>query len=136
MTVPDTITSGLTILLVALLYLFVWRIARAIGRHVASSAATNPPIMLRVVAPPHVLGQTFTVDRPLVAGRGPDADIVLDDPYTSDLHTRFAVQQGRLLVADLGSTNGTYVNENRVTGSVSAAPGDTVRLGQTIMEVR
>ena len=50
-----------------------------------------------------------------VVGRSPDADITIDDPYSSEFHARVGLQDDKVVVHDLGSTNGTYVNGRRVT---------------------
>lgn len=132
----DATAAAVTLLFLAAIYLFLWVVARAIGRHLSAAASPPATLALHTLAPPAAAGRTITVDRPLVAGRSPDADIVLADPFTSDLHCRVFTEGGRLVVADLGSTNGTFVNDTRIGGPTSLARGDTVRLGGTIMEVR
>jgi pSer/pThr/pTyr-binding forkhead associated (FHA) protein len=81
-------------------------------------------------------GLRFTVRDITVIGRSDDADVQIDDPYASDYHLRLALQEGRVTVHDLGSTNGTYVNGRRVTVPVPLSKGDAVQVGKTIMEVR
>jgi pSer/pThr/pTyr-binding forkhead associated (FHA) protein len=65
----------------------------------------------------------------IAVGRHPDSDIVLDDVTVSRQHCRFDSHQERLQVEDLGSTNGTYVNEARVDVA-SLNPGDEVMIGR------
>jgi pSer/pThr/pTyr-binding forkhead associated (FHA) protein len=68
-------------------------------------------------------------------GRGAVADFVVDGPMVSRLHARVLVSASGLLeVEDLGSTNGTYVNDRRVTHSVLVA-GDLLRLGRVEINV-
>ncbi|MEE3918383.1 FHA domain-containing protein [Micromonospora sp. BRA006-A] len=75
-------------------------------------------------------GLTFRVGQEAqVIGRAPTADIVLADPHLSRRHA--TVQAAGVLLTDLGSTNGTWLNDTRVTGSVAIADGDVVRLGRT-----
>jgi hypothetical protein len=62
-------------------------------------------------------------------GRHPESDILLDDVTVSRQHCRFDCTESSLSVADLGSTNGTYVNDERVEESVLAA-GDQVLIGR------
>ena len=63
-------------------------------------------------------------------GRGPQANFVVDAALVSRLHCRFVVDgSGKLAVEDLGSTNGTWVNDQRVDRADLAA-GDRVRAGQ------
>ena len=62
-------------------------------------------------------------------GRGPSADFVLDASLLSRLHCRVSVEDDQLIVEDLGSTNGTFVNDRRVT-CVVLNEGDRLRLGR------
>ena len=69
-------------------------------------------------------------------GRGDAVDIRIEDPYASSQHARI-VRQGELLVLeDMGSTNGTYLNRNRVTSPTEVLRGDRVKIGKTVMEMR
>ena len=69
-------------------------------------------------------------------GRAPDVTVQLDDPYTSDRHARvYRTDQGWVL-ADLGSTNGTFRNKAKVTSPVALAAGDQLAIGKTVVEVR
>lgn len=62
-------------------------------------------------------------------GRHPDSDIFLNDVTVSRHHCRFVVTGDKLRVEDSGSTNGTYVNEQRVD-SAELHPGDEVLVGR------
>jgi FHA domain len=59
-------------------------------------------------------------------------DHVLPDPEVSRRHASFRQVDAQLGVEDLGSTNGTFVNDQRVTGIQVLAPGDRVRFGNTV----
>ena len=65
----------------------------------------------------------------LVVGRDPKADIVLDTPNVSRLHARLERVEDGFLVEDLGSTNGTWVNGERIKGPTLVKPGDDLRFG-------
>ncbi len=69
---------------------------------------------------------------PLVIGRSPDAGITLDDRWVSRRHCLIEVQSGQLLVRDLGSKHGTFVNDGQVTESV-LKPGDKLNIGLTTL---
>lgn len=76
-------------------------------------------------------------DQPITIGRAPDSTIVLDDDYVSHRHARLAPDaQGRWLVDDVGSTNGTYLDRQRVTGPVLVGTGVAIRIGKTVLELR
>ena len=63
-------------------------------------------------------------------------EVLLTDPGVSRQHARFCEIDGHLALEDLGSKNGTYVNDERITGSVAIRPGDTLRLGNTVLIVK
>ena len=76
-------------------------------------------------------GRQLPLDRELIIGRAAGADLVLDDPGISRRHLSARLEGGAIVVEDLGSSNGTYVNGRRIAGAVELAPGDEVRLGNT-----
>jgi len=82
-------------------------------------------------------GQQIDVGQELQIGRSAGAEGRLgDDPEISRQHARFSRnQQGQLVVEDLGSTNGTYVNGARISGQQALNPGDTVQLGRSTITV-
>jgi pSer/pThr/pTyr-binding forkhead associated (FHA) protein len=76
-------------------------------------------------------------DQPITIGRAPDSTIVLDDDYVSHRHARIAADaQGRWIVEDLGSTNGTYLDRQRLTGPSPVGNGVSIRIGKTVVELR
>lgn len=83
-------------------------------------------------------GTVYTFDRPtLTMGRG-EVDIVINDLRSSRQHCEFSVRRELdtlgFYVRDLGSTNGTFVNETRISQAVRLVPGDRVRVGTTVLE--
>ena len=82
------------------------------------------------VPAPNVPAIELTLGQSKTVGRGREADVMVDDASLSRLHGRIAVDQdGQLSVDDLGSTNGTFVNADRVVTSV-LRDGDRLRLGR------
>jgi ABC-type multidrug transport system ATPase subunit/pSer/pThr/pTyr-binding forkhead associated (FHA) protein len=71
----------------------------------------------------------------LIVGRDPDADIVLDTPNVSRVHARLKRTPEGIVVEDLGSTNGTWVNGERVVGLRLVQPGDDLRFGPQRLEL-
>lgn len=65
----------------------------------------------------------------VVIGRDPACDHVLEDPTVSRRHARLSRRGARLLVEDLGSVNGTFVNGERISARAVVGPGDTIALG-------
>ncbi len=75
-------------------------------------------------------GSTFAVDKDVItAGRHPDSDIFLDDITVSRRHAEVRREGGRLVVADVGSLNGTYLNRERIE-QADLSDGDTVQVGK------
>ena len=72
---------------------------------------------------------------PVVIGRAPSSDIVIDEPYVSSSHARFTLQGPALVLEDLGSTNGTMVNGHLIEQPVTLREADEVQVGDTIMRV-
>lgn len=94
----------------------------------------SPRATLREIRPDGS-SQSFVVDgRPLTIGRGPDNGLVLEDSRASRHHARIYGRQGALLLADLGSTNGSWVNDRRIQ-EIALGEGDQIRLGDTILLV-
>ena len=73
---------------------------------------------------------------PVTVGRSSDNTIVLEDDYASGNHARFFGQDGQWYVEDLGSTNGTYVEREKVSGPTPVRLGVPVRVGRTVLELR
>ncbi len=81
-------------------------------------------------------GSEHPVDGELILGRERGtADLVIDDPGVSRRHARILSDAGGVIVEDLGSSNGTFVNGHRITGPVEVAAGDELQVGATILGV-
>ncbi|MGY4644450.1 FHA domain-containing protein FhaB/FipA [Cellulomonas sp. URHB0016] len=72
----------------------------------------------------------------VLIGRAPSNTLVLDDDYSSSRHARVFPQDGQWFVEDLGSTNGTYVADQRVEAAVPLPTGTPVRVGQSVLELQ
>jgi FHA domain len=73
---------------------------------------------------------------PVLIGRADDSTLVLSDDYASTRHARISQHDGVWYLDDLGSTNGTYLGQMRLTGPVPLEPGVPVRIGKTVLELR
>ncbi|NYI58668.1 FHA domain-containing protein FhaB/FipA [Cellulomonas soli] len=72
----------------------------------------------------------------ILIGRAPSCTLVLDDDYSSSRHARVFPQGGQWFVEDLGSTNGTYVADQRVEAPTPVPTGTPVRVGQSVLELQ
>lgn len=68
----------------------------------------------------------------VVLGRDIGNEIVINDAEISRRHTRLSMQEDGYVVEDLGSTNGTFVNGEKISGSTVLQPGQTIRMGENI----
>lgn len=72
---------------------------------------------------------------PITIGRAPSSSLVIEDPYASSRHTVLENVDGDWIISDQGSTNGTFVDEERLVASMRLLPGVSVRVGQTTFEL-
>jgi len=153
-TVSPFVLSVLKYAFLALIYFFVYRAIRAVaidirGRRESSrgtprteaitSRAKGQGKTPQVVVVKDDGGKKIATHRlgsAIQIGRADACHIKLDDTYVSNFHARLYPQNGTWHVEDLGSTNGTYLNRQRVSGTVEVQSGDEVRVGKTTLELR
>ena len=76
-------------------------------------------------------GSAYDLSDGALLGRGDEADIKLEDTFASSSHARL-VRRGEVMVLeDLGSTNGTYLNDEPLTGPQPLHAGDRIRIGDS-----
>jgi pSer/pThr/pTyr-binding forkhead associated (FHA) protein len=139
--------SAMKYALFALLFLFIWRAMRWVVRGLnvertpqvssGGKTATSParPTMLTVNADGQK-SRTVRLDGTTTIGRAVECELRLDDTYVSQQHARIFDRGGNWYVEDLGSTNGTFVNEQKLVAPAMLSPGDTIRVGTTRVEIR
>jgi len=93
------------------------------------------PLALTFIEPLDREGERIEITESLVMGRSPSSDVTFSDSYLSSQHARFSVDNGELLVEDLGSTNGTFVNQEPVIHRTVLRRGDIVQVGGGLFEV-
>lgn len=144
---------------IALVFLFLLRVIRAVWVEVrpagprqqprATPARPGParleaaaprrgkgPLVLDVIEPADRAGQRFDIGEELTIGRSPASGVATTyDMYSSTTHARLFHQDGRVYVEDLGSTNGTYVNSERITKPTRLGRGDLLQVGGTVFQV-
>ena len=92
-----------------------------------------------VLEPKAKRGTTFTVngDNEITIGRDPECTLMIEgDSFVSQRHARIFVLDGQPMVEDLGSTNGSFHNGNRLKGSRLLHQGDRVQFGYTVLEAQ
>ena len=165
----DQLLFILKLCLLALLYLFFFRVLRAVWaelktpapaptpapvvsvggvpgpsaagvatrkeRKAAERAAKSAP-HLAVLEPAEERGRNYPLGNEASIGRAAGCQITLDDTYVSQLHARVFTNEGQWFVEDLGSTNGTWLNRQKVAGPMVLRRGDRLQVGNTVMELR
>ncbi len=141
--------------LLVLLWLFVFSIAGVLrsdlyGTRVVSRPTTSPkgsapapkgrgrrrPTRL-VVTSGRLAGTSLPLkESGMLIGRNPECTLVLEDDFASGRHARVYATEEGWFVEDLGSTNGTFVEQQRITGSVPLKMGSALRIGRTVIELR
>ena len=149
----DPVSVAMKFGFLAILYLFLLWVARSAlrdlrrseaggGREVAPAeatslyAATGPdgslqPQLVVERAPGHESGLAYDIGDGAVLGRGDNAEIRLEDPFASSQHARLLRQGSVVMLEDLGSTNGTYLNEELLQGPQPLHRGDRIRIGDS-----
>lgn len=100
----------------------------------AERAARRLPSLLRITQGKQ-RGLTMELGDSLKIGRSSDCRLILDDDYVSTRHARIYRTESGYLVEDLGSTNGTYLNDERLSAPAPFNPSDTLRIGRTLLKV-
>ena len=92
---------------------------------------------LVVLEPKAARGQAYKLDREITIGRDTSCTITIpDDTFVSSLHARIFDHDGQPMLEDLGSTNGSFLNGNKVAGTKLLHPGDRVQIGYTVLEAQ
>ncbi|MGQ1837809.1 FHA domain-containing protein FhaB/FipA [Kocuria turfanensis] len=82
-------------------------------------------------------GRSYALgNAPVLLGRSPEATVPLGDDYASGRHARLFPQGSRWFLEDLGSTNGTFVGQQRLSRAVPLDAGTPFRVGKTVLELR
>jgi pSer/pThr/pTyr-binding forkhead associated (FHA) protein len=140
-----------------LLWLFIWSVLRILrtdiyapsgavmarrGLTLRGSLRPNKPQRRNtashlVVTDGALAGTRITLgSQPVLIGRADDSTLVLTDDYASTRHARLSQHGPDWYVEDLGSTNGTYLDRDKVTTAVRVPIGTPVRIGKTVIELR
>ena len=150
------VLSVLKYALIVLLYFFVYRAIRSVavdvsGRKRGATSQTKTPSAPGAAkasrggrAPTQVVIHDGAGARPtpvklrdpVEIGRGDQCAIRLQDTYVSQVHARLYPKDGAWYVEDLGSTNGTLLNDHRVQAPVEVHAGDVLKVGKTVLELR
>ena len=103
---------------------------------IVGKARRGKRLRLHVVRPDEAAGRIYDVGEEVTVGRAPGCGVPIDyDTFASNLHARLFRLDGDLWVEDLGSTNGTWVNTERIGERTRIEKGDLLQVGGTVFEV-
>jgi hypothetical protein len=138
----DVAILALRVALVLVLYVFVAFVVRGALRMLRPAAEPEPSVAptLRLVVleagdSDLQTGQVLALDDGATLGRAERASLVLADPAVSAEHARLTRADRTWVVVDLGSTNGTLVNQGLISGEAALRPGDVLGLGKVRLKV-
>jgi pSer/pThr/pTyr-binding forkhead associated (FHA) protein len=159
--VSDQLLTILKFCLLALIYLFFFRVLRAVWAEITppkvaapdpraglpaaaapkapkepkTKGRKRPATQLLIIEPAQMRGHAYPMAAQLTVGRSANCQITIDDTFVSQVHARISQRDASVTVEDLGSTNGTFVNGNRLSAPVSMRIGDRVQFGNTVLEL-
>ena len=105
---------------------------RAAHRGRERGRPARPPKLRVATAAGLQSGAAYDLSDGALLGRGDQADIVLEDSFASSRHARLVPHGDVIVLEDLGSTNGTYLNDEPLRGPQPLHPGDRVRIGDSV----
>ena len=140
------------VFVIALIFLFFLRVARSAivesrapirekkqAKERAAPKAKRSGVRwlyLEVKAPEDAAGERFAITGELTVGRSPSCDVNLSyDQFASTNHARFVRHDDEVVVEDLGSTNGVWLDEERIEAPTVIRKGDKIQIGETVFEV-
>lgn len=126
---------GIRLLFLVLLYLFLARLMRALLRDLRAAARepSDRPGRLVVLESPGgepAVGRAFGLDVITPLGRDVNNAIVIDDPFASADHAVLTYRGRSWYLEDLDSTNGSFINGQRIEGVAALGFGDEIQIGQ------
>jgi hypothetical protein len=123
-------------LLIALLFMFLFAVMRTGIGLVRGQIKKSERWTIAVERGPRDLrGMKLVVTDPVVVGRSPGADIIVRGGYVSGRHARFSLANDALVLEDLGSTNGTYLEGVLLEQATRVEPGDLVQVGDVSLRI-
>jgi pSer/pThr/pTyr-binding forkhead associated (FHA) protein len=148
----------LKLVFLAALYLFLWRVITVVLREMKPAPAVAEPVTVPVAPAPPMpggavvlpkgtvglvilepvarAGELIPVTAEITIGRAPGCGIAFpEDGTLSSLHARVAPTKKGVTVEDLGSTNGTLVNDTPIAAATTAKRGAQIRCGSAVFEV-
>lgn len=137
----EILSRAFTYAFILIIYLFILRIIQMVSADIKimsskkGLAPTRAGVYLKLLNLRHELAfavrESYAIERDATIGRSKKCDICIDDPFLSQEHAQILVRDGGVFLLDLESTNGTFLNDEQISGdAIELFSGDSVHLGQ------
>lgn len=135
------LSMALRIIVIAIIYFVILKIGKIMYddlRVVKKSNKSKVFALELVKCPPGIKqspGSILPLTKNSTIGRSSNNTIVINDPYISSNHAKLTIDEGRLYIEDLGSTNNIYVNRKKIQGPQEIKKDDIIRIGKVTFKV-
>ncbi|MBM7869721.1 pSer/pThr/pTyr-binding forkhead associated (FHA) protein [Clostridium pascui] len=130
-----------TLIIIAIVYMIIFTALRIMNKDIKGGTrkkSQKKAAGLEIIEP----GNSYNLKRggviplkgQITIGRKEDNTFMLDDPYVSAKHARIYAKSGDYIIEDLGSTNGTLVNDGEIEGKKYLETGDIIKIGNTVLK--
>lgn len=130
-----------TLIIIAIVYMIIFTALRIMNKDIKGGTkkkSKKKTAGLEIIEPGNSYnlkrGGVIPLQGQITIGRKEDNTFMLDDPYVSGKHARIYVKSGDYIIEDLGSTNGTLVNDDEIKGKNYLETGDIIKIGNTVFK--
>lgn len=130
-----------TLIIIAIVYMIIFTALRIMNKDIKGGTrkkSKKKTAGLEIIEPGNSYnlkkGGVIPLQGLITIGRKEDNTFMLDDPYVSGKHARIYAKSGDYIIEDLGSTNGTLVNDDEIKGKKYLETGDIIKIGNTVFK--
>lgn len=131
-----------TLIIIAIVYMIIFTALRIMNKDIKGGTRKKnqkkKAAGLEIIEPGNSYnlkrGGVIPLQGQITIGRKEDNTFMLDDPYVSGRHARIYAKSGDYIIEDLGSTNGTLVNNDEIQGKKYLETGDIIKIGNTVLK--
>lgn len=130
-----------TLIIIAIVYMIIFTALRIMNKDIKGGTrkkSQKKAAGLEIIEPGNSYnlkrGGVIPLQGQITIGRKEDNTFMLDDPYVSGKHARIYAKSGDYIIEDLGSTNGTLVNDDQIEGKKYLETGDIITIGNTVLK--